>query len=58
MPEVPAVRVFAADAAPAFIVRAASIGAFGDPPDLVLSGINRGPNTGHAVLHSGTVVPR
>jgi 5'-nucleotidase len=41
--------------APAFIVRAALYGAFGAPPDLVLSGINRGPNTGKAVLHSGTV---
>jgi 5'-nucleotidase len=33
----------------------AGLGAFGDPPDLVLSGINRGANAGHAVLHSGTV---
>ena len=53
--DLPDVRVFAAEAAPAFIVRAASTGAFGAPPDIVLSGINRGPNTGHAVLHSGTV---
>jgi 5'/3'-nucleotidase len=30
-------------------------GAFGPKPDLVLSGVNRGPNIGHAVLHSGTV---
>src|SRR5437764_9905885 len=37
------------------IVRAGVRGAFGPPPDLVLSGINDGPNTGHAVLHSGTV---
>ena len=49
------VQVFAVEAAPAFIVRAAVTGAFGAAPDLVLSGINRGPNTGHAVLHSGTV---
>ena len=49
------VEVFAVEAAPAFIVRAAVTGAFGKAPDLVLSGINRGPNTGHAVLHSGTV---
>ena len=49
------VAVFAVEAAPAFIVRAAMTGAFGAPPDIVLSGINRGPNTGHAVLHSGTV---
>lgn len=40
---------------PAFIVRAAMYGAFGPPPDVVLSGINRGLNTGRAVLHSGTV---
>ena len=40
---------------PAFIVRAAMYGAFGEPPDLVLSGVNRGLNTGRAVLHSGTV---
>ncbi|MDA8045855.1 MAG: 5'/3'-nucleotidase SurE [Actinomycetota bacterium] len=40
---------------PAFIVRAAMYGAFGPPPDLVLSGVNRGQNTGRAVLHSGTV---
>jgi 5'-nucleotidase len=40
---------------PAFIVRAAVYGAFGPPPDVVLSGINRGRNTGRAVLHSGTV---
>lgn len=40
---------------PAFIVRAAIYGAFGPAPDLVLSGVNRGLNTGRAVLHSGTV---
>jgi len=34
---------------------AACLGAFGQPPDLIVSGINAGPNTGHAVLHSGTV---
>ena len=43
------------EAAPAMIVRAGVRGAFGPTPDLVLSGINDGPNTGHAVLHSGTV---
>ncbi len=51
----PDVKIFAVEAAPAFIVRAASTGAFGPPPDVVLSGINIGPNTGHAALHSGTV---
>jgi 5'-nucleotidase len=42
-------------ASPAFIVLLATRGAFGAPPDLVLSGINRGANTGQGVLHSGTV---
>ena len=31
------------------------LGAFGDPPDIVVSGINPGCNTGRAILHSGTV---
>jgi 5'-nucleotidase len=43
------------DAPPALIAMAAVLGAFGDPPDVVASGINLGPNTGHAILHSGTV---
>ncbi|HKY66389.1 MAG TPA: 5'/3'-nucleotidase SurE [Acidimicrobiales bacterium] len=51
----PDVVASCAEAAPAFIVRTAMTGAFGPPPDLVLSGVNRGPNVGHAVLHSGTV---
>ena len=51
----PDVEAYCVEAAPAFIVRAAVHGAFGAPPDLVLSGVNRGPNVGHAVLHSGTV---
>ena len=50
-----AAEVIAVQAAPALIVRAALHGAFGPEPDLVLSGINQGANTGHAVLHSGTV---
>ena len=48
-------RCIAVDATPAFIALAAATGAFGPPPDVVLSGINLGPNTGHAILHSGTV---
>ena len=46
---------FGVDAMPAFAVLAARLGAFGDPPDLIVSGINPGHNTGRAVLHSGTV---
>ncbi|MFF5290434.1 5'/3'-nucleotidase SurE [Paractinoplanes globisporus] len=46
---------YAVPAAPAFIVVLATLGVFGDVPDLVLSGINPGANAGRAVLHSGTV---
>lgn len=46
---------FSVSATPAFIVLMATRGAFGPPPDIVLSGINRGANVGAAVLHSGTV---
>jgi 5'-nucleotidase len=49
------IPAFAIDATPAFIVFAAVRGAFGANPRYVISGINRGPNTGRAVLHSGTV---
>jgi 5'-nucleotidase len=51
----PDVRAYAVAASPGFIVTIAARGAFGKPPELVLSGINRGANTGRAVLHSGTV---
>lgn len=40
---------------PGLAAMAACLGAFGGPPDAIVSGINAGPNTGHAVLHSGTV---
>lgn len=49
------VPAFALEASPAFIVRTAVEGAFGPPPDVVLAGVNDGPNTGHSVLHSGTL---
>jgi 5'-nucleotidase len=49
------VKGFAVEASPAYIVRAATTGAFGPEPDIVLSGVNHGRNTGYAVLHSGTV---
>jgi 5'-nucleotidase len=51
----PGIRAVAAQATPALIVFLAAHGAFGPRPDIVLSGINHGPNTGQAVLHSGTV---
>jgi 5'-nucleotidase len=40
---------------PGLAVLAAMLGAFGAPPDLVVSGVNAGMNTGHSVIHSGTV---
>ncbi len=40
---------------PALCVMLARLGAFGEPFDLVVSGINPGANVGRAVYHSGTV---
>jgi len=54
-PDLPGVSVHGLDAPPAATVYAGGVGAFGRVPDLVASGINRGLNTGHLVLHSGTV---
>jgi 5'-nucleotidase len=51
----PDVTAFAVAAAPSLITLIATYGAFGPRPDVVLSGINVGPNLGTAVLHSGTV---
>ena len=50
--DVPCVAVAGA---PALIAYYAAFGAFGPRPDLILSGVNRGQNTGHLILHSGTV---
>ena len=49
------VPVFGVDGPPALAVLASRLGAFGEPPELIMSGINPGANTGRAVLHSGTV---
>jgi 5'-nucleotidase len=40
---------------PGLCTLAARLGAFGTPPEIVVSGINAGLNTGRAILHSGTV---
>jgi 5'-nucleotidase len=55
LPGLGGVPTFGLDAPPALIVLLANIGAFGDRPDMVVAGINPGPNTGRACLHSGTV---
>ncbi|MFF0816778.1 5'/3'-nucleotidase SurE [Rhodococcus sp. NPDC003318] len=49
------VDAFSLDAPPAFAVFAACAGVFGAPPDLVVSGVNPGPNTGRMILNSSTV---
>jgi 5'-nucleotidase len=49
------IAAYAIDGPPGLCVCAGRLGAFGDPPDIVVSGINPGCNTGRAVLHSGTV---
>ena len=47
--------VYALAASPAFCVMIGGRGAFGEQPDIVLSGINSGSNMGRSALHSGTV---
>ena len=49
------VPTYAVAATPGFITLIATRGAFGRVPDVVMSGINKGANTGTAILHSGTV---
>lgn len=40
---------------PGLCALASRLGAFGPPPEIIVSGINAGLNTGRAILHSGTV---
>ena len=47
--------VWAVTGPPASCVMFSRLGAFGEPFDLVVSGINPGANVGRAVYHSGTV---
>ncbi len=51
----PKVKALSVAAPPGLIVLTGVLEAFGPCPDVVLSGINAGLNTGHAILHSGTV---
>lgn len=55
LPDLPGVPAFSVDGPPGLCVLASRLGAFGSAPDVVVSGINPGCNTGRAVLHSGTV---
>lgn len=53
--DVPGVEAYSIDGPPGLAVTAAALGAFGTLPRLVFSGINAGINTGHSIIHSGTV---
>jgi 5'-nucleotidase len=48
-------RAYAVDGPPALCVIAGLSGGLGVRPRMVVSGVNRGPNTGLGILHSGTV---
>lgn len=48
-------EALASDGAPSDCVALALLGAIKEPIDLVVSGINAGPNMGHDVTYSGTV---
>lgn len=49
------ISAYVVDGPPGLAALIACQGGVGEPPELVLSGINAGPNTGHSILHSGTV---
>ena len=55
LPGCAGIDAYAIDGPPGMCVIAGRLGAFGEPPDVVVSGINPGLNTGRAILHSGTV---
>lgn len=55
LPGWPDITAWSVAATPALIVLAAIHHAFGEPPALIVAGINAGLNTGHSILHSGTV---
>ena len=46
---------YSVGAPPALISMLADLGGFGPPPEMVVAGINRGPNTGRSTLFSGTI---
>lgn len=48
-------EAWAVNGPPALCAMYARFGAFGDPPDLIVSGINPGANVGRSVYHSGTI---
>jgi len=55
IPDCTASAVWSVSGPPALCVMFSRLGAFGDPFDLVVSGINPGANVGRSVYHSGTI---
>lgn len=55
IPDAPELEAWALDGPPALCVVGGRLGAFGGTPELIVSGINAGLNTGRSILHSGTV---
>ncbi len=55
LPGLDGVTAYAVAGPPGLCVLAARLGGFGPAPDMVVSGINPGCNTGRSILHSGTV---
>jgi 5'-nucleotidase len=55
LPGTQGLEAIGVDGPPALIVLLARLGGFGPAPELVVSGINPGHNTGRSTLHSGTV---
>ncbi len=55
IPGLARVPTYGIEGSPALAVILAAIGGFGPEPDLVVSGVNEGLNTGRSALHSGTV---
>src|SRR4051794_24118655 len=55
LPGLDGVPCYGVDGPPAVAVMTARLGGFGEEPDVIVSGINPGANTGRSVLHSGTV---
>jgi 5'-nucleotidase len=49
------VPIYGIDGPPGLAVMAGHLGAFGERPELIASGINLGGNTGRSILFSGTV---
>lgn len=53
--DIDGIEAYGIDGPPGLAVLAAALGAFGERPDVVVSGPNAGLNTGTSIIHSGTV---